>query len=269
MRQVQHQVVLRHEQSHWSHQHQVPRVHIHQALHCQRSESHRAVVADVPVLHQLLACLQHLTVFGHGVWVLPDHQTVKSLTSCKLFYLNQSLKQFTKNNSIPQVSAAFVFNLGSAMLPNGPGAVVWLCRLDAYQAHNSDRRPKTEVLKFSVLFDAATPQVPLRRNSHTTWRQYTSMTPKWFVWSKSKATAALGFKPMSRLNNGHLRRHSVSFSARQRSNGTPSGGKDEMEKKAPTSGRSEQSSRRSPALSFSSGNGATKLKPRAPFWRLS
>ena len=88
------------------------------------------------------------------------------------------------------------------------------------------------------------------------------MTTKWFVWSKSKATAVLGFKPMSRLNNGHPRRHSVSFSARQRSNGTPSGGKDEMEKKAPTSGKSEQGSRRSPALNYSSGNGATKLKPR-------
>ena len=79
VRQVQHQVVLRHEQSHWSHQRQVPLVHIHQALHCQWSESHRVVVADVHVLHLLLACLQHLPLAGHGVWVLPDDQTVKFL----------------------------------------------------------------------------------------------------------------------------------------------------------------------------------------------
>ena len=77
VRQMQREVVLRHEQSHWNHQHQVPPVHIHQALHCQWSERHRVVVADVHVLHQLLACSQHLPVIGHGVWVLPDHQTVK------------------------------------------------------------------------------------------------------------------------------------------------------------------------------------------------
>ena len=53
---------------------------------------------------------------------------------------------------------------------------------------------------------------------------------------------------MSRLNNGHLRRHSVSFSVRQRRNGTPSGGKDEMQKKAPTSGWSEQGSRAADAV---------------------
>ena len=34
------------------------------------------------------------------------------------------------------------------------------------------------VQKFSVLFDAATPQTPLRKNPHATWRQHSSMTPK-------------------------------------------------------------------------------------------
>ena len=71
---------------------------------------------------------------------------------------------------------------------------------------------------------------------------------------------------MSRLNNGQLCRHRVPF---RESTATPSGGKDEMRKKAPTSGRSKQVPKRSPAMSFSSGNGAAKLKPRAPFWRLS
>ena len=93
------------------------------------------------------------------------------------------------------------------------------------------------------------------------------MTPQWFVWGKSKATAVLGFK--TDVAVGHLRRHTASFSARQRSNGTLSGGKNEMRRKALTSGRSKQDSRRSPALSYSPGNGAAKLETRAPFWRLS
>ena len=71
----------------------------------------------------------------------------------------------------------------------------------------------------------------------------------------------LGVKPLSRVINRTCA--DTASRSRQRSNGTLAGGKDEMRKKTPTSGRSEQGSRRSPALSFSSSNGAAELKPRA------
>ena len=126
--------------------------------------------------------------------------------------MNQSLKQRTKNNNIPDVrrlsSAMLVLPHCRVQMEKHLKAqsmfVAWLNRLHAHHAHNSDRRSKTATMKFSVLFDAASPQIPPGGNSKTACQQDSHITPKWFVRSKSKATVVLSVSPMSRLNKGNF-----------------------------------------------------------------